>query len=471
LAPAVGAVAQRDGVRVLVLGAAAGVAAAFIAELELAWIGFLLAALTVTTLLVAARDATRVVGALFVLSLQADAAYRLFYGRAGSEGMAFPLCILVGIAWVGLRWLSAPRRALPVRWAGPFAWPIGLVAATAVLSWLFSPERFVGAAALLFQLQLYFVFWVAIQLVQTEKDLEWVMRLLLVSLATQCVVYYVQSATGLQITLEGDRIEQEVIPRPGGTVCTNPAGFASFVIPLMMLATARWITTSRRPERILLAVLISMGVLAVGLTYTRVAWAGMAGAFAYLAVTAWSRRLVSAYSLAWVGAAVVLVLVILAPTMGARHEVSPLHESYDERRGLNEIALNVISAHPITGVGPGSYAIVYKRYLPESLDDQWLYKVHNEYLLRAAETGVMGGVAWVLLLIVGFRQARRVSRIDSDVVRTLGLGWSAGLLAVAWQMYWVPWDGFQFNALLWFLLGLTVAGARVAESGPEALKQ
>ena len=39
------------------------------------------------------------------------------------------------------------------------------------------------------------------------------------------------------------------------------------------------------------------------------------------------------------------------------------------------------------------------------------------------------------------------------------IGMTAGMLAVCWQMYWVPWRGFSYNAILWLLLG---AGEGVA---------
>jgi hypothetical protein len=50
-------------------------------------------------------------------------------------------------------------------------------------------------------------------------------------------------------------------------------------------------------------------------------------------------------------------------------------------------------------------------------------------------------------------------------------GWSAGLVYLAWQMYWVPWRGFTYTALFWFMLGLTEAMGRLAarEQSPAGL--
>jgi len=74
------------------------------------------------------------------------------------------------------------------------------------------------------------------------------------------------------------------------------------------------------------------------------------------------------------------------------------------------IAVRAIEAHPLLGLGPGAYGYLYKAYLPDDLPRQWLYTVHNEYLLRAAETGIPGGVAFVVLLVAALRLAMRLSR-------------------------------------------------------------
>ena len=455
------------------VGIAAGVAGAYVSDLEMAWIGFLMVAAFCVTVLLATRDIVRLVGGLLIFTLQADAAYRVLYGRAGSDGLAFPLCVIVAAAWVLLWWLMTPigeRRTID--WGRPLLVPLALMFGAMFVAIAFSGERFVGVTALLYHLELYLVFWVVLQMVQTKADLERVLRLLLVVLAIQCVIYFIQSALGVGFNLEGDKIEQGTVPRPGGTVSSNPAGFASFAIPILMVAMARFLMSARRYERRYLAVLIAMGVTAVGLTFTRVAWAGLLVSSAMLVMTTWRRGFLPTRGIVWIAVALAITLAALAPGILYRNEEAPLDEAYSERHGLMLIALEIIREHPLTGVGPGAYAYVYKRHLPENLGDQWLYKVHNEYLLRTAESGIAGGIAWVLLLVTGFRLARQLSRIPVFAIQTLGLGWSAGILALAWQMYWVPWDGFQYNVLLWVFLALTIAAQRIVarEEAGDALR-
>jgi O-antigen ligase len=438
------------------LGALVATAALPLATLDRAWIGFIIAALAGLATWIAVVDRTRLLSAVFVLSLQAGAAYRIFYERAGSDGLAMQLSVMVGLVLVASWWSSGALPAVPRTRLGRVAL---VILACSALSLLTTSERFVGLAHFLFEIQLFFIYWVALRLVRSHDDVERVVGLLLVTLAIQSVIYAVQSALGLTFTLEGDVIEQDVIPRPGGTVSTNPAGFASFIIPLLLIAVARMVDRERRGGGLWLAAVIVLGMAAIGLTYTRVAWAGLAGALVFLFASAWAAGSLRGRHARWIAVAAVLAGLAFWPLMAARLTESPVSSAYDERAGLNRIAWSVIAAHPITGIGTGAYSQRFKDYLPSDLADQWLYTVHNEFLLRTAETGIAGGIAFIVFLVVGFRIARRLSRDPTFSLRTLGLGCSAGILALAWQMYWVPWRGFEYNAILWFLLGVCDAAA------------
>ena len=39
-------------------------------------------------------------------------------------------------------------------------------------------------------------------------------------------------------------------------------------------------------------------------------------------------------------------------------------------------------------------------------------------------------------------------------VPSWGMASAKEYIALAWQMLWVPWRGFSYNAILWFMLGL-----------------
>lgn len=67
--------------------------------------------------------------------------------------------------------------------------------------------------------------------------------------------------------------------------------------------------------------------------------------------------------------------------------------SLTERASLLEVALEVIRERPFNGVGAGNFPLAMVQLRPSMRTEP----VHNVPLLLAAEVGVLGGVAWLLL--------------------------------------------------------------------------
>jgi len=103
------------------------------------------------------------------------------------------------------------------------------------------------------------VCWLALNIARSEVEFERVVNLLLLTLAIQSVIYFAQSKLGLSFTLEGDVITLGALPRPGGTVSTNPAGFASFIVPILFIAIARFLDKRRHSSGVRLGILIMLG--------------------------------------------------------------------------------------------------------------------------------------------------------------------------------------------------------------------
>ncbi|MCC6848703.1 MAG: O-antigen ligase family protein [Deltaproteobacteria bacterium] len=409
------------------------------------------------------RSLSNVVVAM-VLTIQAEVAIRPGYGRADSSGIQIYGTGLLAL----LVLLILHYQGRSIRWRGHLHRPIVLMLAMSALSLLFTSEHFAGLDFVLFQTQLVLVYVAAMNVVRNEADVRRMVTLLLATLITQAVVYFIQSALNMGFNVTGDTWNlSEELPRPGGTVSANPAGFASYMMPLLLIGIVQLISGSswRRPWTIAATVL---GLVALALTFTRAAWAGFLIGFMYILVFGARYTRIRPRTVAMIVCAAVVVVLALAPLIQRRLSES-VGDAYDERAGLMRIAMNVIEAHPVFGVGPGAYSHVFKEYLPPGGMDQWLYTVHNEYLLRAAETGVLGGVAWVWLLLAALRQSRDLLRRSaSPEMRAFALAWGAGLLNLAWQMYWVPWRGFGYNALFWFMLGLLEA-ATMYEWGDPAI--
>jgi len=99
-------------------------------------------------------------------------------------------------------------------------------------------------------------------------------------LGTQSVVYFIQNATGFTFSLTGDVFQNHYttdgLQRHGGTVGTNPKGFAMFMAVLTLIALATFLTSRNRRQGRWSALLTLMGIGAIVLTLTRATWVGVA---------------------------------------------------------------------------------------------------------------------------------------------------------------------------------------------------
>jgi O-antigen ligase len=130
---------------------------------------------------------------------------------------------------------------------------------------------------------------------------------------------------------------------------------------------------------------------------------------------------------------------------------------------LNAIALRMIGSHPLLGVGANNFPLVMDLY--SSTVGEWLYTVHNTYLLVWSETGTFALLAFVGILGVTIRTGLRWKR-TSEMHGIVALGCAAAILG---HMAHMGVDLFRAGApaeLLWILGGLTLAANRM-QSGSE----
>jgi O-antigen ligase len=371
-------------------------------------------------------------------------------GTSWPNSLAAPLASLTALAAL------VTRPARPWVWGGGLAACTALLAATTLLSLPGSPERLIGLAHLVLIGAYYVVLLAAANCIDSPDDLDLVVRALMVSLAAQSLIYFVQTLLGATFTPAGEWIpSQDALGRYGGTVGVRPAMFSSFLLPLLLVAVAQLLTSSDRRVWIRYGLPAALGSAALILTFTRASWTALALGLGYLVVAARRRRWLLSGRMRGLATVLLLLGIVLSPKILAR--VAENHGSaFEERWRLVQMALRVIAAHPATGVGAGAYPYMFREYLTPELADKWLYVVHNVYILRAAETGLPGAAAWLAFLVAAFRRASP-ERATHPLACRLALGWRAGLLALGWEMLWDVSLGPAANSLLWFLCGLTVA--------------
>lgn len=179
-------------------------------------------------------------------------------------------------------------------------------------------------------------------------------------------------------------------------------------------------------------------LVALGASWSRGAWMGFGAATLAVALSlprraGWGLLLVIALAVVGVG---LYASSVLPPSLTARLTsfardvrlqdvrgvaISDANYAVIERMAHWQAALSMFRHNLWVGVGFGGYEAVYSRFAfinwPIALGH-----AHNIYLNLAAETGVIGLVAYTFLWIVIFRQTWRVTRRARGLSRGLAVG-------------------------------------------------
>jgi O-antigen ligase len=107
---------------------------------------------------------------------------------------------------------------------------------------------------------------------------------------------------------------------------------------------------------------------------------------------------------------------------------TPQNFAVVERMAQMQAGWRMFLAHPLTGVGPGSYTLAY----PHFAVGAWYASrghAHNYYIHIAAESGILGALAYLALLCSIIRQAAMVVRSSNRTIwRSAAIG-CCGIIA------------------------------------------
>lgn len=223
----------------------------------------------------------------------------------------------------------------------------------------------------------------------------------------------------------------------------NPfAGYLGTILPIALAMTLlahpgwfRWIAGFS-------FLMIGLGIF---LSLSRGAWLGLAISLGVMAL-AWSPR-ARKLLIPLVGVVVLVVglamLGLLPPNLATRitsvtnnfgifdvRNVPPTSENFAvvERMAHWQAGWEMFRDHPFLGVAPGNYPAVYEDYYIPPWREP-LGHAHNYYLNMAAETGVPGLLAFLLMLGLAFRALRRRIRATDpkgSLSNTRGTGLASG---------------------------------------------
>jgi O-antigen ligase len=212
----------------------------------------------------------------------------------------------------------------------------------------------------------------------------------------------------------------------------QPNPFAGYLGTILPLALA--MTLTPQPGRFRAVAAFSFVLIAIGivLSVSRGAWLGLAISLGVMAL-AWgprARKLVVPLAAACVLGIGLALIGALPPNIASRitsvtdnfgvfdvRTVPLSSENFAvvERMAHWQAGWEIFLDYPFLGVGPGNYPAVYEQYYIPPWKEP-LGHAHNYYLNMAAEAGVPGLLALLLVLGLAFRGLwRRIRAVDSAV--------------------------------------------------------
>ena len=260
---------------------------------------------------------------------------------------------------------------------------------------------------------------------------------------------------------------------------TSYGATLAFLLPLLIT----FFVLTRKEDlnsKVLLLLLILFFIAATVFSYTRAAWVSLVGGFAVWLII---RLRIRIELVALAGAGLIVLLFIFWPMILMKLEKNRTKSSGDFTEHVHSIAnisndqsnlerinrwscaIRMWKERPLTGFGPGTYQFEYGRFQRsfERTEISTNFGVrgtaHSEYLGPLSESGLLGLVSFLLVIVTTIYTGIRVHlKARSRSIRILALGVLIGLIT-----YYIHGvlnnflDTDKASALFWGFTAILVA--------------
>lgn len=428
----------------LLIGAFIGVTLLFSAELPNKQFVAVVSAVSFPFLALLVKDLRRflLAAAVFSIPLHIDINFmHKFEQQAGASTAGISLVDLValGLLLIWLIEIAAKERPYTLFFARVTV-PAILFLEIAVLSMLWAPRLDLAFMEVFRMLKFTLFFFILINHIRDEDDLRLVVWAFIAAVAFQGLISTLQMIRGGRLGLD---FLGEAPPDPDGKTTIwrvmgtlgHPNRLATFLETLLVLPVGMFMIEKRRMSRLLCIGSFALGIVALIMTGTRGAWIGFSVAVLLFVIYSLRNPHLNAKAIVKPMIIVFAVLAVAAAFLSDMLEQRLMGEDYGSaasRIPMIKIALNIIAANPIGGVGINNYQVNMRSYNDaiESVRYVTIARpVHNMYLLVAGETGLIGLAALLLLLIAVMRTLSRTVASHSPLPAVTSIALLGGLAA------------------------------------------
>jgi len=366
-------------------------------------------------ILIAVKDWRRflLMGAVFTIPLQIDVNFmHSFEYQAGAStaGISLSDLFLFGLLLVNFLEMAIQKKTTAAFFA-VISVPAILYFEMAVLSMVWAPRLDLAFMEVFRMFKVLLFYFVLIANVRSARDLRLVLWVLCASLAFQSIIAMLQTWKG---GLLGLSFLGEAVPDPDRDVTVwrvmgtlgHPNKLATFVELLISICLALFVIEKSKLKFFSFVIFLA-AMMTLIMTGSRGAWISVMLAFVIFFILGILNPKIQLKSLV---KPLLILMVVLVIASAAFFDMLKERISGDDygsamsRIPMIHIALNVISAHPFTGVGINNYQEKMREYNNSLLARQFTTiprPVHNMYLLVAGELGIFGFFFMLWMVLAG----------------------------------------------------------------------
>lgn len=248
----------------------------------------------------------------------------------------------------------------------------------------------------------------------------------------------------------------------------NPNTFAEVLMLLLPIIFALILCSKRPLSKLIACGIFILGVVVLGMTYSRASWVGMACAMVVF-VFLWKPKLIPLFIILCIAA-----IPLLPDTIWNRIlTIGNFSDSSTTSRvPLYQAAIAAIQSSPISGVGLGTAAI--QKYIKAHN----LYHgvapyvhAHSFFLEVWLETGILGLISFLGAILSTVQRTARIvrhndqSKDSNSTARTIACAGAASLCgALVCGLADYLWNYPRVMCMFWFVFALTIAAVKICQS-------
>ena len=390
--------------------------------------------------------------------------YNLPAAKLGSLGglgisvttLAIPMLYAM---WIGT---SLARRGNGTRpWLRPAA-ALSIYVGFVTLSITQASSKSLSIFEITMLIQSLMIFIYIASTIRSREEVVFMVTVLAVAVLLESLIMIATYAThhvfhfaGITTQIDPATSAVDSVSRVGGTV-GGPNAAAAFLDLLLAPVLSLALSPVRRAYRLMAAAAFTIGCVALVLTQSRGGWIAVAASCGIVVGYAWYRGWIPGLAPSLVLFGVGVIVFVLRGELLARF-MSNDGGSASSRIPLIRLAFHMIKQHPLLGVGANNFGINISRYATPEFSADWLYTVHNHFILIWAEDGIAALVAYVAFLIGTLRSGWRCRKISDQGLALLSIGLMAGVVGQMIHMMVDILNGRQQVQLLVIVAGLLAA--------------